>query len=539
MSKLDRRNQARQKRNVKARDNAKAANVFSGQHGAPRITAVVPLCDGGDAAAAVRQLNASLDSKDGLPGKFSSGDLFQRTHVHRFNQNLQFVTVRRDLLLALDTCRVADFVIFILSPDQEVDELGERILRAIEGQGISTAFTVTQVCMKVRFGRTAYLTNVQGLNAIDLPKRRAQIVSSLKSYITHFLPDQEKVFSLDSKQECSNLVRSLCTATPQAIRWREDRSWMLIEDVHWHGLDADTKNQTGELTVTGVVRGKGLKADRLVHLGDWGDFQIAKITAAPLPEQKNNRPDKMTVDQAGLDELLELPTEDQDDLAELAPEKIVMQDLNDVPVPEANAERKGVLLDDHHYFSDDESHIPAPPKSLPKGTSSYQAAWFLDNASDSASEDEDAVDLDGDLAMNAPALSQDGVEGLDRRQRPEPTETAPSEAMNSEMFLDPTPDEEAEQLASFRSRKKDEAQEDREFPDEIELHPNVLARERLARYRGLKSVRTSVWAPDEDKAHEPAEWRRLLQVADYKSTKNQVTREALVGGVQVSLRQTA
>ena len=133
----------------------------------------------------------------------------------------------------------------------------------------------------------------------------------------------------------------------------------------------------------------------------------------------------------------------------------------------------GVLLDDHHYFSDDETHLPAVPKRLPKGTSAYQAAWFLgDNFSDSGSDFED-VDEQGDFSMEAPALPQDGIEGFAPR---EPTEAAPSEYPQSEMFLDPRPDDEAEaeQLAAFRARKGDEAEEDREFPDEIELHLSRL-----------------------------------------------------------------
>jgi pre-rRNA-processing protein TSR1 len=177
--------------------------------------------------------------------------------------------------------------------------------------------------------------------------------------------------------------------------------------------------------------------------------------------------------------------------------------------------------------------MPAIPKRLPKGTSAYQAAWFLgDDFSDSGSDYED-IDEQGDVSMDAPALPQDGTEGFAPR---EPTEAAPTEYPQSEMFLDPTPDEEAEQLAAFRGRKGDEAEEDREFPDEIELHPQVLARERLARYRGLKSLRTSHWEESEDRAHEPEDWRRLLQVPDYKSARSQVTREALVGGVTPGTR---
>lgn len=504
MSKFDRRNQARQKQQTKHKEHLRETNVFAGRDGAPRIVAVIPLCEDVDASAAVRSLSASLDIVTEIP---EEGLL--RTDIDRFKQKIQYVLVKRDLMATLDAGRMADFVIFILSPDQEVDELGELIIRSVESQGLSTMLTV-----------------VQGLDKVEPPKRRTQVLSSLKSYITHFHPDQEKVHNLDNRQECANLMRSLCTVTPKGVKWREDRSWMLVDEVHW------PSNEQEHVVLTGFVRGKGLKADRLVQVGDWGDFQIEKITAAPLASKKRRTEDMAVYDG---ENVLETPTAEQDDLAELAPEEIMMEGDFDGAMSVATTEKRGVLLDDHHYFSDDETHLPAVPKRLPKGTSAYQAAWFLgDNFSDSGSDFED-VDEQDDVAMDAPALPQDGVEGFAPR---EPTEVAPTEYPQSEMFLDPTPDDkaEAEQLAAFRARKGDEATEDREFPDEIELHPHVLARERLARYRGLKSLRTSHWEEDEDKAHEPEDWRRLLQVPDYKSARSQVIREALVGGVAPGTR---
>jgi len=508
MSKFERRNQARQKQQVKHKEHLRETNVFAGRDGAPRIVAVVPLCNGGDAAAAIRHLSGSLDIETDIPEEG-----LVRTDIDRFKQKIQYVVLKRDLLACLDAGRVADFVIFVLSPDQEVDALGELIIRSVESQGLSTLLTV-----------------VQGLDTVEPPKRRPQVLSSLKSWITHFHPDQEKVHNLDSRQECANLMRSLCTTTPKGVRWREERSWMLVDEVQW------PENEQSNVVLTGVVRGKGLKADRLVQVGDWGDFQIEKITAAPLACKKR-KSDEMAVDESGEEKVLDSPTAEQDDLAELAPEEIMMEDDLDMDgaMSVATTDKRGVLLDDHHYFSDDQTHMPAVPKRLPKGTSAYQAAWFLgDNFSDSGSDLED-YDEQGDVSMDAPALPQDGVEGLAPR---EPTEAAPTEYPQSEMFLDPKPDDEAEaeQLAAFRARKGDEAEEDREFPDEIELHPQVLARERLARYRGLKSLRTSHWEEAEDRAHEPEDWRRMLQVPDYKSARSQVTREALVGGVPAGTR---
>lgn len=514
VSKIDRRHHARQLQQLKHQENVKSTSVFSGQNGAPRIVAVIPLCEENDSGLAVQKLNEDIGND-----AVTSLSRPLKIRVDRFKQNILFVPVSRDLLTALDACRVADFVVLLLSPTQEVGEKGELILRALEGQGVSNV-----------------LTMVQNLDRVEPPKRRLQVVASLKSYINHFFPAQEKIHSLDLDRECVNVIRTLCTTTPKGVKWREDRSWMLVEDVEWPGED-DSSNTHGEVIVTGVLRSKGLKANRLVQIGDWGQFQIEKITDVLLPTAGKRKADEMVLDTAGKNEqIFDEPDQEQDDLADFAPYDAAMEDVDDLSVSEAPTERRGVLLDDHHYFSDDESHLPEAPKRLPKGTSSYQAAWFLGDISDSGSDEDDIADNEGDLSMDAPALPQDGFEGLDHATQRDPTEATPSEYPQSEMFLDPSPDDEAAQLKAYRSQRRSEAEDDLEFPDEIELLPNVLARERLARYRGLKSLKTSRWETGEDKAYEPEDWNRLLQIPDYKRAKKQATREALVGGVQPGKR---
>ncbi|KAJ4356225.1 ribosome biogenesis protein tsr1 [Didymosphaeria variabile] len=516
VSKFDRRNRAKQMRINKDHEHAKVTNVFNGQDGAPRIVAVIPLCSDVSAAAAVQSLNASLDINEEVP---DAG--WTRVNVDRFKQKVQYLVVQRDLLASLDACRIADFVVFILSGQEEVDKEGEIILKAIESQGISNTFTV-----------------VQALDKIEPAKRRPQVVASLKSYITHWLPTTERVFSLDNRQESSNLVRSLCTTTTKGVKWRDQRSYMFVEDVAWPGgKSAASEDGTGEVVLTGVVRGQGLKADRLLQIGDWGDFQIDKVVAAPLENRKKAKDDAMAVDSDDGEDVLDRAGEDRDDLADLAPEETIMDDVTNYAPSVAATERKGVLLDDHHYFSDEEEEdAPKRPRRLPKGTSNYQAAWYLDDCSDSGSdlEDFDMEDVD-ETSGGAHAHPADGIEGMDVDGRAM-TEAGPSEYPQSEMFLDPAPEDEAAQIEAYRKSRKNEAEEDLEFPDEIELHPNVDARERLIRYRGLKSLRESVWEKDEDKPYEPSEWPRLLEISDYKRTATKFMREAWAGGVKPGTR---
>jgi pre-rRNA-processing protein TSR1 len=139
------------------------------------------------------------------------------------------------------------------------------------------------------------------------------------------------------------------------------------------------------------------------------------------------------------------------------------------------------------------------------------------------------------MAFNSPPICpEDGEEGF----APALTEarTEYGDDAKSEMFLDPSPEQEQLQIEEFRKSRSSELTEDREFPDEIELHPHVLARERLSRYRGLKSLRTSPWETEEDRSFQPADWDRLARITNYKSAKNKTTREALVGGVPAGTR---
>ncbi|GFF50851.1 ribosome biogenesis protein tsr1 [Aspergillus lentulus] len=507
MSKLDRRNQARQKQQLKHQEKTQANSIFTGANGAPRHVAVVPLSVDVDVAAILRSLNESVDVSADV-----SADTISRVRIDRFRQSLQYIPAKYDLMGALDVCRMADFVVLALSSEVEVEEQGEQLLRSIEGQGISNVVAV-----------------VQGLDKINPPKKRPQVASSLKSFINHFFPSVEKVLSVDSRQECSNVVRSLCTATPKGIRWRDERSWMLVEEMKWPEATGEVVD---DVVLTGIVRGKGLKADRLVHIPGWGDFQIDSITAAPLPSARAKRDDAMNVDENEAPQVLDVPTADRDDLATVAPEEIEMEE-DDISV--AETERKGVLLDDHHYFSDDDSHLPARPKRLPKGTSEYQSAWFIDDVSDSGSDIEEEEEQDEAMAM-ATDTAGNPEDGVFPDRQDAMTEAGPSEYPQSEMFLDPSPEDEAQQLEEYRASRRKEASEDLEFPDEIELHPNVLARERLARFRGLKNFKTSAWETAEDRPHEPEDWRRLLQIVDYKGAKNRTLREALVGGVNPGIR---
>jgi pre-rRNA-processing protein TSR1 len=497
MSKIARRNQAKQLRIHHHEQKDSQSSIFQGKEGAPKHIAVVPLSLKIDVVAAIKQLNDSVDVVDQKPG---NGII--RVKVDRFRRNLLYMPAKYELITGLDICRLADWVVFVLSPEQEIGHDEDQFIRALEGQGITNVLCV-----------------VQGLNVTMPAPKRIKVITEIKSDMSRYFPTVEKLWILDNQADCANVVRNLCTASTRGIRWRDERSWMLVENLEWKASQTDQESST--LAVTGIVRGKPLNPDRLVHIPGWGDFQIGQITEIGQQKSQKGREDTM-------EDIVKRhsPSEDQDDLLTSAPEEV---DIREAISTAATDSHKGVLLDDHHYFSDDNSHIPPTPKRLPKGTSSYQAAWFLDDVSDSGSDimDEDDADMQMDVDSE-PMGPEDGANLVDPMDAI--TKAGPSEYPESEMYIDSPANEEAEAIEEFRRRRK-EAEEDLEFPDEIELHPNVLARERLGKYRGLKSLRTSEWNVEADTPYEPSDYHRLLKIVDYKKSKNAAVREAVAGGV--------
>ena len=505
MSKVARRNQARQLRIHHHEKKENESVIFQGKNGVPKNVVILPLSETIDTRALIERLDQSVNATSNMS---TAG--FAKVEVERFKRNLLYMPAKLDLVNALDTCRLADWVILAAIPDQEFAALEDGLLRAIEGQGI------TNVVIVMQENSQHQATPNSSKAAVDL-----------KQNIKRYFPTVEKVYSTANTSDCANLVRSLCTATTKGIRWRDERSWMLIEDIDWEMPSSSTERTPVRLA--GTVRGKGLNPDRIVHVPGWGDFQVGCIVELPIQSRKR-KVDEMNLEDSPKEYI---PSGERDDLETLAPEEADMADMTST---EATSEHKGVLLDDHHYFSDDDSHLPPRPKKLPRGTSAYQSAWYLDDVSDSESDILDEEDQDGDIVMESTALlgPADGVVTLDSGDAM--TGADPSEYPESEMHVEVAPDDEVRDLEEFRASRKKEAEEDLDFPDEIELDPNVLARERLAKYRGLKSLRTSEWNKEEDIPYQPEDYRRLLQIADYKKSRKTATNEALAGGAVPGMR---
>lgn len=67
MSKIERKNKAKQKQLLRAQQIANMNKVFDGRKGAARIVAIVPLCEDVSVPEAVDSLNTALDIEANVP----------------------------------------------------------------------------------------------------------------------------------------------------------------------------------------------------------------------------------------------------------------------------------------------------------------------------------------------------------------------------------------------------------------------------------------------------------------------------------------
>ncbi|KAJ1773545.1 ribosome biogenesis protein tsr1 [Coemansia sp. RSA 1813] len=506
-SRLDRRHALRVEQRKKREQIAFSTRIFSGRHRTPKVVAVVPLCADTDVSAIVRGLYQCVDEQYPEDAKKTCKLL----DVVRFKQTIQFVEVGRNLLDILDAAKVADYLIMGLSADVEVDAFGEQCLKAIQNQGHAGVFPI-----------------VQGIEAV-VPKRRNDVKKSLQSFMDYFFPDIDKVFTTESESESLAVLRMITAQVPKKIKWRRERPYILADNIEFQPSIKDP--QVGRLALTGYLRGGNLSANRLVHLPNFGDFQIDTIYHVPvaLEVAKGN-----AIEEDDEPVVIDQPNAElQDSLVE-ANEPDQMNNEQTWP----DDEEMGAWKEQMEQMEEEERKIAAGRERVvrvPKGVSSYQAAWILANegdeeGSESGSDASDYSDDDSDDMMDESGSGEsdedeneykefrvdEGGKIIDGNENASAAEDAEDD---EEGLL--SAEENAAQLRAYLKEREKQNRDNLQFPDEVDTPLDVPARTRFARYRGMQSFRTSPWDPYENL---PLDYGRIFQFENLKHTHKRVLR---------------
>lgn len=546
-ARVNRRNEARQAANQKRAELVESMRVFgtglrgegarSGwRAGAPRIVSVVALTHDVDSWQFVSTLEGNAESLglSKVPGRsaadaVSANAPYCELEATRFRQTLQFLPLPYGALFpAMDAVRCSDFVIILLSATTSIEpgSWGELCLRSLQAHGTPLVQAVVPTLSPADSAPWAKAGRAKSAS------RDAQGVrKSLGSFVQYFFPDCRKVHILDEASDRGVLVRTLATSAPKRVAWRDFRSWLVAEDAEY----VPSGDSHGTLKVEGWIRGVPLSANRLVHIPDFGDYEVDRIVYAPREtrgrtEAMDDGETRATV--AG--DVLDERTDEADELvSENEPDPLANEQT--WPTEEEMADAPAA-----HGINQEELP-PAAPGTTPISIKSraeenarrkYEAAWIIEKDDDDEDDFDDEEDDDDEDMSNGDVDAESAAADVSAED-----EEADDEDIEADAEYDANAEEAAvaafrEQLQREREQRRDEERE-AEFPDEIDTPMDVPARERFARYRAMESMHTTYWDPYEDL---PEDYARIFQFDDFSKTRKRVESSALLEGIPAGIR---
>ncbi|EPZ35109.1 Ribosome biogenesis protein BMS1/TSR1 domain-containing protein [Rozella allomycis CSF55] len=474
MSKQDRRNRSKNIQKVKKEEQMMMKRIFQGRNGVPKILTVIPLCP--DVCAS--KFKESLIENNLI--EHISENYYE---CSKYNQKFQILEASRDVQDLISKIQGADYLIFLLSGVEEVDEQGELFLKICKSHGVPLTVSIAQ--------------NMQNVEE----KRKGDVKKSLQSYMNYHFPSEERIYLCDSLADCELTVRHVANQIPKQMKWREFRPYMVVDSIETRVNEED--NSKCLLKVTGYSRGNvGFSANRLVHLPGLGDFQVSNVLSCPLNGMEEKIIDTFDSNRESLQAENIPDVEMMDERFDITDEEVLAGEERIKQILKEREEEEEGMAVDNKMFKKPTGQM----KKVPKGTSSYQAAWIVE--SDDEDEEENVEnEMKEDSEISESEFEEEEIITIDD-----------SEIKNDLL----SPEEEEKEFKEFM-QKKNELKNEMDFPDEVDTPLNKSAKERFMKYRGLESFRTSFWDPYENL---PEDYSRIFQFDNFKKTSEKAKEAA-------------
>ncbi|CAA6655976.1 unnamed protein product [Spirodela intermedia] len=397
-----------------------------------------------------------------------------------------------DLLSCIEMAKVADLIAFVVSAsslcneDGPIDSFGSQCLSVLRAMGLPS-------------------TTVMIRDLPDDVKKRHDVKKICSSIISPELPEDCKFFLADTQEELRKFMWLFKEQHLSFPHWRAQRPYLISHEIDVEP-DVDDPGKCS-LILSGYVRTHSYSVNQLVHVSGAGDFQLGKIEVLkdPFPLSERSNYDSMDSDDTHYRKvicaLLPDPMKAEALLVENVPDPLAGEQTwpTEAEMAEADAKNKERKI--------------LKKKAIPRGPLTIRSNTDEDDDHSESSDDEgegmvlDTADdeCSGKQGYDYSDLDEEPASGKDVEDETEPDMT--------------TADDEnwtTEQIKAEMEKVKEEHAEDEEFPDEVETPLDVPAKKRFAKYRGLKSFRTSSWDPKESL---PQEYGRIFAFDNFNRTQ--------------------
>ena len=540
-SKVDRRHQQTQKRDLKKQELMRKKRGLDGLPAPPRVIGIISLGSNPDIEERLR--DCIMEGADRIIRTHADGDAIVtcKFDVHKKEGALNLLTCRSAfahygegddaaVLSALDMARVCDMLLLVIDGnssriegniteidigsddpststnkthgqdwDHLISERGDRILTAIKGQGLPTPVTVLAQTEKDALDDDRM--TMQSMKSL----RRSSIKRNLdlKRYANRFAETEfgngnGKVMEIDltCMDDDDDDYDAMDNMEPQEVNSKNIAAAGLVRGLctmscspaKWVAnsprsyLLSDTHQYdtaTKQLHITGYVRGIApFDVNSLVHVPNLGTFACKALRKAPQPLARQNK-----------DKDIEVESED------LVPDTTLQESLEMFATPDAlEGEQNLIGFDEASEGDNDDGQ--GQEFARPAGWSDYQSAW-LDAV------DEDVMDGGADHGELADELNKKSSQSV----------------ATDVMDLDDANEVSAEERRALVEQRRKEQHDYQDFPDEVEMNEDEPASDRFARYRSLKSFRKSFWDPKENL---PDTYASVYHFSSFKSTQRSV-----------------
>ncbi|KAL0220023.1 hypothetical protein P9112_005676 [Eukaryota sp. TZLM1-RC] len=343
--------------------------------------------------------------------------------------------------------------------------LADVILVSVSAHGLTSDALHIANAIKVQ-GLPTVITIITNLEDFSPSKRQAQ-KKFLISQINELFGDVRCLTFSDSQSDLANILRFLKEIKLQKITWRANRPYLIAQSV-------SRPPSTSSLLVSGYIRGAPICVNRLIHLNNFGDFIVNSIKVEDDPLKTHGQNDDVIISRD--------PTRG-DDLQFVRPV--------DWTAGEQTWPTEEELNDTCQQFSDEEGENFS--------------------SSDESSDDECNINVN---ELDIDAGEEIGQSITSSGQNHDVIDT-------TDMACDHISDNDDVPDFDFVPRAEDELQ----FPEEVETSPHTSAQVLFKHFRGLESLRTSPWDPKENL---PKNYSRIFGIHDYKVISKMAQRRAQV-----------